>query len=96
MSLAKLKNLGNRVLDLKKVATPIVSQKRSRFDDMLTSLQDIGLIESQMDTVDPVFWVEMLDNAINLKKKTNIQINWDGLRKEINNFPNSFKILSTL
>lgn len=66
------------------------------FDDIDNSLPDIDLSDLQMDSAGPVFWADILDSALPLKTKTNIQINWDGLRDEINNFRDSFKSLSTL
>jgi len=55
LSLQDFDNLGMRALDIKKATTPSVAGNRSRFDDIINSLLDVGLLDSDMDTVDPVF-----------------------------------------
>jgi len=68
LSLQEFENLGMRALDIKKAATPSVARKRSRFDDIINSLPDVGLLYSEMDTVDPVFWTEVPDSSLPLMK----------------------------
>lgn len=67
VSLAEFESLGMRALNIKKVVTPSVLRKRSRFDDIFNSLPEVGLLYSKMDTTDLVFWTEVLDSSISLK-----------------------------